>query len=85
MKNFLSENKEWSKITDLAYSICEKNGIEFRTNISEYCMWIRPSDNSERVHQQITDVLKEYEKRRMIEIKKPDKDLEESTIEIIRK
>lgn len=87
MKKFLSEDKEWSNITNLVYSICEKHGIEFRTNISEYCMWVRPENNSDNIYEQIRNSLIDYEEKKLVEIKKPNKDIEEplDTIEIIRK
>jgi len=87
MNKFLSEDKEWSNITNLVYSICEKHGIEFRTNTAEYCMWVRPENHVKDIYEQIRGSLTDYEKKKLVEIKKPDKDVGEplDVIEVIRK
>jgi hypothetical protein len=87
MKKFLSGNREWSEITDIVYSICEKNGIEFRTNISGYCMWVRPENHAKDIYEQIRNRLIDYEEKKLVEIKESTEDLGISSdiIEVIRK
>ena len=87
MKKFLSQDKEWSNITNLVYSICEKHGIEFHTNIAEYCMWVRPENHVKDIYEQIRGSLTDYEKKNLVEIKESNEDLGISStiLEIIRK
>ena len=89
MDEFKSSDRGWSNATNRAYSICEKHGLAFNTNISEHHMWIRPAGSEmDIVYQEIRGALNYYKKNKLVEVKEPHRIFGESgeiVVEIVRK
>jgi hypothetical protein len=76
-------DREWKKITDDLFRICQKYEIDFGSNFSEHSAFIRPSTSSrECVYSEIRELLKD---RKDIKIKEPDKDsVDGITLTVVR-
>lgn len=88
MQGLNSSDKQWSNATEKAYSICEKHGAAFRTNISDNRMWIRPMEDDNNVYEEIRSSLNYYKKKKLVDVKKPSRtcgDSGEVFIQIVRK